>query len=200
LGERRLPFAVSQRRGLALLATACGPRVVIVTGTTLGLKATPGDGNTRPPQVTLGYKRAEAAIVPTNGMAATRDGSDAFSTMAAFDFRTRWFGQTELSSFVGTGFAVREIQGEGNGMEFEEQFFAASSVKAVPEPLQNRRKALAQQLRGMNDSQSRQVLTRLGQPLKPGHVAREDVQDAIMAADGEESVKALEDAFAAVGH
>lgn len=85
-------------------------------------------------------------------------------------------------------------------MEFEEQFFAASSVKAVPEPLQDRRKALAQQLRGMNDSQSRQVLTRLGQPLKPGHVAREDVQDAIMAADGEESVKALEDAFAAVGH
>jgi len=88
--------------GALLLTSACKPRVIIVTGTTLGLKATPGDGNSRPPQVTLGYKRAEAALVPTSGAAADDHGRDAFSTMAAFDFRTRWFGQTELASFVGT--------------------------------------------------------------------------------------------------
>ena len=181
--------------GPLLLAMACGPRVVVVTGTTLGLKATPGDGNSRPPQVTLGYKRAEVALVPTQGATANEAGNDAFSTMTAFDFRTRWFGQTELSSFIGTGLAAREIQ-EGPDKEFEQQFFAASTVHDVPEPLQDRRRALAKQLRGMSDSQCRAVLSRLARALPPRHRACEEIQDAILAADGEESVKALEDAFA----
>lgn len=94
--------------GFAL--SACGPRVVISTGTTIGLKATPGDGNTRPPQVTLGYKRAETALVPTAGGKATAD-ADAFSTLAAIYFSTKWFGRTEIHSFVGSGVAAREIQG-----------------------------------------------------------------------------------------
>ena len=96
--------------------SACGPRVVISTGTTIGLKATPGDGNTRPPQVTFGYKRAETALVPTAGRTATAK-ADAFSTLAAIYFSTRWFGKTEIRSFIGTGFAAREVQGyrEDNG-------------------------------------------------------------------------------------
>lgn len=89
--------------------SACGPRVIISTGTTIGLKATPGDGNTRPPQVTLAYKRAELALVPTRGNQATSN-SDAFSTLAAIHFSTRWFGSTEISSFLGTGMAARDIQ------------------------------------------------------------------------------------------
>jgi len=93
--------------GFAL--SSCGPRVVISTGTTIGLKATPGDGNTRPPQVTLGYKRAETALVPTAGGKATAD-ADAFSTLAAIYFSTKWFGRTEIHSFVGSGVAAREVQ------------------------------------------------------------------------------------------
>src|SRR5207245_9104489 len=132
--------------GALFLTSACKPRVIIVTGTTLGLKATPGDGNSRPPQVTLGYKRAEAALVPTSGAAADDHGRDAFATMAAFDFRTRWFGATELASFVGTGFAARDIQGDPkdpNSKQFE-RAFAAVTLGEVSQPLQDRRKALVE--------------------------------------------------------
>lgn len=95
---------------LGLTLSACGPRVIISTGTTIGLKATPGDGYTRPPQVTLGYKRAETALVPTAGAKATST-ADAFSTLAVIHFSTLWFGTTELQSFLGTGIAARELQG-----------------------------------------------------------------------------------------
>lgn len=94
------------------LAVGCGPHVLISTGTTLGLKASPGDPQGgRPPQITLGYKRAEAAIVPT-GKAAARNAcanqtnADAYSTLASFFFRTEWFGETKLTSFIATGFAA----------------------------------------------------------------------------------------------
>ncbi len=96
---------------LVLNLAACGSRVVIGTGTTLGLKATPGDLSTRPPQVTLGYKRAETAFIPTSGEVATKN-QDAFSTLAALYFQTEWIGDTELRSFVGTGIAAVEVQGK----------------------------------------------------------------------------------------
>jgi hypothetical protein len=96
--------------GLLLLLAGCSTsRVIISTGTTIGLKATPGDGNTRPPQITFGYKRAEASIVPTKGV-AVGPAEDAFSTLAAFHFQTRFFGRTELDSFISTGDAALEIQ------------------------------------------------------------------------------------------
>ena len=94
---------------LLLAAAACTPRVNIVTGTTIGLKATPGDGSARPPQITFAYKRAEVALVPTKGKKATKNQTnnankavdvDAFSTLAAFSFETQWFGNTEIASFI----------------------------------------------------------------------------------------------------
>jgi len=95
----------------ALTQSACGPRVIMSTGTTIGLKATPGDGNTRPPQVTFAYKRAELSLVPTSNAKKATTHSDAFSTLAAIHFRTQWFGSTEIRSFLGTGLAARDIQG-----------------------------------------------------------------------------------------
>jgi hypothetical protein len=109
---------------LLLNLTACGggPRMLVNTGTTLGLKATPGDGQTQPPQVTLGYKRAESALIPTKGKTAQgcapkkdkntstcETETDAFSSLGAIHLDTRWFGTTEIRSFVGTGIAARDI-------------------------------------------------------------------------------------------
>jgi hypothetical protein len=99
---------------LLLAFAGCGTdraisRVIIATGTTIGLKATPGDGSSRPPQVTFGYKRAEASIIPTKGMAVGPN-EDAFSTLAAFHFETRFFGETGLDSFIGTGRSAVAIQ------------------------------------------------------------------------------------------
>ena len=100
LGYRKL--AVSSFVVLfALVATACGPRVIISTGTTIGLKATPGDGYTRPPQVTLAYKRAETAFVPTKGDIATAS-DDAFSTLAALHFSTEWFSSIAKYAMMNT--------------------------------------------------------------------------------------------------
>jgi hypothetical protein len=95
---------------LVLAVAGCGTsRVIVSTGTTIGLKATPGDGNSRPPQVTLGYKRAEVSMVPTKGEAVP-NGADAFSTLAALHFETQFFGETSLDSFIGTGRAAVGIQ------------------------------------------------------------------------------------------
>lgn len=103
---------------LVPMLSGCGPRMLISTGTTIGLKATPGDGQTRPPQVTFAYKRAETAFVPTKGQKSASCpspdtgavcGSDAFSSLAAIQFSTEWFGTTELKSFIGTGIAARDI-------------------------------------------------------------------------------------------
>lgn len=100
---------------LALGFVACGtPRLLIATGTTIGLKATPGDGQARPPQVTFAYKRAELAVVPTAQGSGKRDKSgnllqEAYSTLAAFSFFTTWFGETRIDSVVATGHAARNL-------------------------------------------------------------------------------------------
>jgi hypothetical protein len=113
---------------LTLFTTGCSPRVIVVTGTTVGLKATPGDGQTRPPQLVVGYKRAETAVIPVEGGGADQaTGRDAASTVASFYLKHEWTATTEIRSFIGTGFAARKIVGsEGFAKEFLE--------KAPPEP------------------------------------------------------------------
>ncbi len=128
--------------GLIVISlTACGPRILVSTGTTLGLKATPGDGYTQPPQVTFGYKRAEVAFVPTKIQLATSsagnegtkiDGKDAFSVLAAVHFKTTWFGDTNLQSFVGTGIAARDVQTQPKfKSEFEEATLEPEQLKKL---------------------------------------------------------------------
>jgi len=112
---------------VVLALGACGgPRVNIITGTSIGLKATPGDGSTRPPGVTLGYKRAEAALVPTKADQASKT-SDAPSTVAAFRFFTEWFRHTELDSFIATGLSAAPLMAEGS--EFGRAFREAATPK-----------------------------------------------------------------------
>ena len=67
------PHALLTLLMVLVSVAGCAPRVNLSTGTTIGLKATPGHGNTRPPQVMLGYKRAELSLVPTEGKGATSD-------------------------------------------------------------------------------------------------------------------------------
>jgi hypothetical protein len=101
-----------------LAAGGCAPRVVVATGTTLGIKATPGDGQTRPPQLVVGYKRAEATLIPVEGDGAKKKkGSekpsdiekDAPSVVSSFYLKSRWTSDTEVRSFIGTGFAAQNI-------------------------------------------------------------------------------------------
>lgn len=214
----------------ASLASGCDPRrrVVVATGTTLGLKATPGDGQSRPPQVTLGYKRAELALVPTRGQAATSGApeclnpgagaapakcTDAFSTLTAFDFRTRWFGATQLSSFVSTGFAAREIQveeaaaagkagapeGGGNAFttEFEKVFHEATVGPATPADL-NRKLTLQGVRRTLSREDARRVLERAGFAVRPADDPRQELQERIAQARGDD-LERLEAAVAALG-
>ena len=192
---RRTQASVAILVGACLIA-GCGPRVLIATGTTLGLKATPGDGQSRPPQVTLGYKRAEAALIPTSGGKATRtspptaDNTDAFSTLAAFDFESVWFGKTELSSFIATGFAAKYIQGEAF-----QQKFAAATLNDVPGDLQTRRVALHDKWKSLTEAQATSVLGFAGFNTDTGKTAKESLQDRILHATTDTDVKNLEAAF-----
>lgn len=101
--------------GVIALA-GCGPRMNIVTSTNLGLHATPGDGSTQPPQVSIAYKRSEVAVIPAGGGGGidAPDGDaqgdrDLFSAITAYGFQTQWFGKTALDSVIATGHAARTI-------------------------------------------------------------------------------------------
>jgi hypothetical protein len=178
----------------------CGPRVLIVTGTTLGLKATPGDGETRPPQVTLGYKRAETAIVPTKGEFGTAN-SDAYSVLAAFDFRSAWFGKTELASFIASGNAARKIQTPqvpGQPSAFATAF-AKGTIVPDAEALQTRKVRLIERWKVLSDAEATAVLTQARQSTPPGWTATQWLQDLIVKGD-ETAVAGLEQAFTAAGY
>ena len=183
------------RRGalvvLALLAaTGCAPRVNLTTGTTIGLKATPGDGSARPPQVTLGYKRAELAFVPTEGKGTTAD-TDAASTLASIHFSTRWFGHTELDSFIATGSAAQKLTSPDSAYGAA---LAAVTLGVVPEALQQRRAALAARADQLTEPQAQQVLTTLKLDTKAGKNAQQSLKDYILDATGEPFVERLESA------
>ena len=86
--------------------------MTVITGTTLGLHASPGDGGTSPPSVTFAYKRAEMALVPTSGSAAQNNqdpatNQDAYSTMCVFGADLNWFGTAWIGQFIATGHAAR---------------------------------------------------------------------------------------------
>lgn len=110
-----------------------GPRFSIVTSTNMGLNANSGDGNSRPPQVSVGYKRVELALVPTNREPAVRDtvdpknNKDAFSSLAGFHFDTEWFGKTSINQFISTGFAAQDIADMGTDTAFLRA--AANAIK-----------------------------------------------------------------------
>ena len=108
----------------AIACLGCGPRMNIVTSTNVGLHATPGDGSSEPPQVSIAYKRSEVAVIPagngggvdvpdeTSGSTTTddrRQDRDLFSVITAYGFQTQWFGKTALDSVIATGHAARMI-------------------------------------------------------------------------------------------
>ena len=114
---------VSSIPGTLLLAAmllspaGCARRMTVSTGTTIGLHATPGDGKSQSPQVTLAYKRSEIALVPTGEKPAKKKqngNSDSYSSLAVIDFQTKWFGSTSIDQFIATGHASRDIQHEGS--------------------------------------------------------------------------------------
>jgi len=182
---------------LVLIPVGCAasrqPRVTVVTGTTIGLKVTPGDGQTRPPQVTFGYKRAELAIIPTKGGTATKDASDAFSTLAAFFFSTEWVGQTEIASFIATGHSARAIQ--TLGQEFSTAF-AHETLGVVSEEIQKRRLALGKDWEALGgEDEAKRVLDFAGLPVKPNRTPKASLLDAIKDAQTTSQLMVLESAF-----
>jgi hypothetical protein len=184
----------------ALSAAGCS-RVVIATGTTLGMKATPGDGSSRPPQVTLGYKRAELALVPTKGGEATDDdaaperNNEAYSTLASFFFQTAWFGKTELESFIATGHAARKIQGPDSN--FNNAFALATLDAELPAEVVIRQDALFNRWAPLSEDQAAAVLRAAGSPKKPDKTAKESLQDYLNAAQSDEALATYERALAA---
>lgn len=185
---------------------------MINTGTSIGLKATPGDMQTRPPQVTLAYKRAELALVPTQGNVAVDcktetngcpkccpagedskvpQDKDAFSTLATFYFRTQWFGDTELDSFIATGHAARAIQTQGSAFG---QKFAAATMRAIPDAVKARRSALNQQLGGLGEEGSARTLEILAVPKQHDKNAHDSLQDLIGRTEDPEQLTQIESA------
>jgi hypothetical protein len=176
----------------ALALAACGtPRVHVTTGTTIGLKATPGDGQTRPPSVVIGYKRAEVALVPTTGEGASVE-TDAASTLASLHFSTRWFGHTELDSFIATGRAATPLVKSES--QFSQEMARATLGMPSPETVQ-RQRTLVGLLTGMTEPQAQAILDDLGLPRRQGKDAVFSLQDYIARADSAAALERLEAAF-----
>ena len=177
---------------VTLFLGACsGPRVYIATGTIIGLKATPGDGASRPPSVVLGYKRAELALVPTKGEGAS-DTADSASTLASLHFSTRWFGHTELDSFIATGYAARPL------VEPTSEFavaFASATVGVIPDERLDRQKRLIERLRAMQEPDAKILLDQLQLQPQKGKTAVESLQVYIARATTDAELDRLEAAF-----
>lgn len=185
--------------------SACGPRLNIVTGTTIGLKASPGDGQTSLPQVTLAYKRMETALLPTKGAAGTYDPndasgtstSDAYSALGTFFMSSKFFGDTTLESFISTGHAAQNLAQPGSGFQ---QQFAKATLGVVPAAIQKRRLALLQDPTAQNEAKAQQILDLAAYPKQVGATAVFSLKDAISRADSDAQLSALESAFFKVEH
>lgn len=93
---------------------ACGPRVHVVTATSVGMKVTSATGESSTPSVDFGYKRSEIAIVPVaederDVVVGGTSKSDAYSVFAAFDFDTNWLSETAITQVIATGFAAQSL-------------------------------------------------------------------------------------------
>ncbi|UCF90496.1 MAG: hypothetical protein JSW39_19670 [Desulfobacterales bacterium] len=189
--------AVTLALASSLLA-GCGARLHVVTGTSVGLSANSGDGQTRPPQVSLAYKRSEGALIPTEERAAVKSESpnikntDAFSSLAVFNLTTEWFGDTEINQFIATGHASRDIQDAGP--EFVDAFNQAT-IGVVPNEIQAQRKALADKLGQLNENQAQEVLNLAGYQKNQNKTASATLQDYILHAQTHPALTRLEAAF-----
>jgi hypothetical protein len=184
----------------SLLASGCAPRVIIATGTTIGIRATPGDGQMRPPQVVIGYKRAEAALIPVEGSGAEMNGSevtsDAASTVASFYLKSQWTAGTEIQSFIGTGFAARHIVNENFAREF-----ARAVLSNLPAAIVDQREHLAGLLRSLHGDEAKAtaVLGHANLPRKPQRTAVQSLRVYILDATTQDDLDALKKAFASAG-
>ena len=192
--------AASLMIGASLLVSGCAPHVIIATGTTLGIKATPGDGQTRPPQVVIGYKRAETALIPVEGGGAEIDGpdvkTDAASTVASFYLKSQWTAGTEIRSFIGSGFAARQIVNENFAREF-----AWAALSNLPAAIVDQREHLADLLRSLDrdEATATAVLGSAQLAPKPGRNAVQSLRVYILDARSKSDLDRLEKAFASVG-
>ena len=100
---------------IILCGCSSSPRMTVVTGTIIGLHASPGDGSSRPPEITFAYKRSELALIPTAGAVAVDHGTtttantDTSSSFSLLDTDIHWFGTSLIQQIFATGHASRAL-------------------------------------------------------------------------------------------
>lgn len=191
--------------GALISGAGCAQRMTVATGTTIGLHATPGDGQSQTPQITLAYKRSEVAIIPTGERAArnmeeNEADTDAYSALAVIDFQTRWWGDTSVDQFIATGHAARDIQEE-------DSVFAAELAKPTfdlpPEALRqgiaDLRRAIVAQRTNKTDAQRQlfavALLGKLGLSSSSNETAEATLDQAITKIQDEATLKRFRNAF-----
>jgi hypothetical protein len=182
---------------LAFAGCASNPHVIIATGTTLGIKATPGDGQTRPPQLVVGYKRAEVAVIPVDATGAQRDDArvvqkEAASTVASFYMKNTWTSETVIRSFIGTGFAARSVVEKP---AFQEEMSRA--VQTARQPAAALREMLKAHWAALNGDEARaqKILDLAEYPRKTARSAVESLRDYIEGAGTAAALARLASAF-----
>jgi hypothetical protein len=195
-GARSL-VAVLALAVLAFAGCASNPHVIIATGTTLGIKATPGDGQTRPPQLVVGYKRAEVAVIPVDATGAQRDDArvvqkEAASTVASFYMKNTWTSETVIRSFIGTGFAARSVVEKP---AFQEEMSRA--VQTARQPAAALREMLKAHWAALNGDEARaqKILDLAEYPRKTARSAVESLRDYIEGAGTAAALARLASAF-----
>lgn len=184
----------------ALAGCASNPHVIIATGTTLGIKATPGDGQTRPPQIVVGYKRAELAVIPVDASGAQRDDAhvvqkEAASTVASFYMKNEWTSETVIRSFIGTGFAARSVI---DTPAFQEEL--SHAVETARQPAAALREMLKARWTALNGDEARaqRILDLAEFPRKTARSAVDSLRDYIDGAGTGAALARLASAFSRV--
>lgn len=165
--------------------------------------------SSQPMNLSLGYKRRIAAVVPPQKPAPktpaqnqdpTHEG-DALSLVSTFDVEGAGIGGVTIKNTFASGLAANEMTSGSDAGTKLKALFAPATFTKVSEDVQKRKVALEKKLGALNDnSKAGQILSLLGIKAKPpvGCENRESIcilQDEISHAQDESTVQRIESAF-----
>jgi hypothetical protein len=118
------------------------------------------------------------------------------SILSSFYLKNQWTSETQIRSFIGTGFAARAIVGD-QGAPFKTSFAAATGD--VPSPdIVGRQHVLIRKWAGLNrdEAKAQRILGFAKYPNKTNKTAVDSLQEYIVDSKTDQLLTVLESAFA----
>lgn len=206
--------------GLALLSSGCAPNAIMFHETAkFGFNTQYQPDSSQPVNVTLGFKRRIAAVVPSRDveqkdtyevvkivdpatqqeMHVFRPKGEALSMVSRFDVVAKPNEGVAITNYFATGLAARVLTGAGTdevaAKGVKALLAAPATLNAVDENIQNRRVALMQKLGALDENKAQRWLAEAGVQKHPRKTAKDTLQDIIARTETKAGLAELEAAY-----